>query len=64
MIKETDKESAVVILDKTYYKTKIQETVTDKTNDKIIDTNIDNNITSKITKFRKIHNKSVTKNTC
>ena len=36
--------SAVVILDKTYYKTKIQEILKDETNYKLIDSNIDNNI--------------------
>ena len=54
IIKEADK------IDKSYYKTKIQEILKDETNYKLIDTNIDNNI-SKITKFCKIHNKSLTK---
>ena len=43
--------SAVVILDKTYYKTKVQEILKDETNYKLIDTNLDNKIISKITKF-------------
>ena len=49
IIKEADKGSFLVILDKMYYKTKIQEILKDKTNYKIIDTNID--LISKITKF-------------
>ena len=53
--------SAVVILDKTYYKTKNQEILKNETNNKLRDTNIDNNIISKTTKFCKIHNKSLTK---
>ena len=61
IIKATDKGSAVVILDKTYYKTKIQEILENKTYYKLIDTNVDNNIISKITKFCKMHNKSLTK---
>ena len=44
IIKEADKGSAVVILDKTYYKIKIQEISKDEANYKLIDTNIDNNI--------------------
>ena len=61
IIKEAEKGSAVVILGKTYYKTKIQEILKDEANYKLIDTNIDNNIISKIIKFCKIHNKSLTK---
>ena len=44
IIKEADERSAVVILHKTYYKTKIQKILKDETNYKLIDTNIDNNI--------------------
>ena len=61
IIKEANKGSDVVILDKTYYKTKIQEILKDETNYKLIDKNIDNNIISKITKFCKVHNQSQTK---
>ena len=61
IIKEADKGSAIVILDKAFYKTKIQEILEDKTYYKLINTNVDNNIISKITKFCKIHNKSLTK---
>ena len=61
IIKEADKGSAVVILDKTYYKTKIQEILKDETNYKLIDTNIDNNFIQKIIKFCRIHSKSITK---
>ena len=61
IIKEADKGSAVVILDKAFYKTKIQEILEDKTYYKLINTNVDSNMISKITKFCKIHNKSRTK---
>ena len=44
IIKKADMESAVVILNKTNYWTKIQEILKDETNNKLIDTNIDNNI--------------------
>ena len=44
IIKEASKGSSIVILDKTYFKTKIQEILEDKTNFKLIDTKIDNNI--------------------
>ena len=60
ILKEADKGSVIVILDKTYYKTKIQEILKDEAYYKLIDTNIDNNIISKIAKFCKIH-KSLTK---
>ena len=60
IIKE-DKGSDVVILDKTYSKTKIQEILRDETNNEIIYTNISNDIISKITKFCKIQNKTLTK---
>ena len=52
MIKEADKGSAVVIFNKTYYRTKIQEILRDETNYKLIDTGINNNI-SKFRKFCK-----------
>ena len=58
-MKEADKGSAVVVLVKTYNKTKIQEILKDETNYKLIDINIDDNI-SKVTKFCKIQNKSLT----
>ena len=64
IIKEADKGSAAIIIDKTYYKTKIQEILEDKTyynTNLLIDTNIDNNIISKITKFCQIRNKTLTK---
>ena len=61
IIKEADKGSAIVILDKAFYKTKIQEILEDKTYYKLINTNVDSNIISKITKFCKIHNKLRTK---
>ena len=61
IIKETNKGSTIVIFDKTYYKTKIQEVLNDETNYKLIDTNIDNNVTSKITEFCEMHNKSLSK---
>ena len=44
IIKEADKGSVVVILNKTYYTTKIQEILKDETNYKLIDINRDNNI--------------------
>ena len=44
IIKEADKGSAIVILDKMHCKTKMQEILKDETNYKLIDTNIDNNI--------------------
>ena len=50
---KADKVIVVVILYKTYYKTKIQEILKDETNYKLIDTNIDYNMISKITKFIK-----------
>ena len=61
IIKETDKRSAVVILDKAYYKTKIQEILKDETTYKLTDINVDNIIMSKIIKFCKIHNELQTK---
>ena len=61
IIKEAEKGSAVVNLDKTFHKTKIQEILKDETNYKQTDTNIRDNIISKIIKFSKIHNKSQTK---
>ena len=61
IIKETDKISAVVILDKAYYKTKIQEILKDETTYKLTDINVDNIIMSKIIKFCKIHNELQTK---
>ena len=60
-MKESGEGSVVVILNKAYHKTKIQEILKDKTYYKLIDTNLDNNIISKITKFYKIHHKSQTK---
>ena len=60
IIKAADKGNSVVILDKTYYKTKTKEILKDETNYKLINTNI-NNIISKTAKFCKIHNKSLTK---
>ena len=56
-----DKGSAVVILDKTYNKTKFQEILKDETNNKLIDKNMDNNTILKMTKFCKMHHKSQTK---
>ena len=50
IIKEADKESSVAILDKMYYKAKIQEIPTEEINNKLINTNINNDI-SKITKL-------------
>ena len=44
VIREANKGSAVVILDKIYYKTRIQEILRDENNYKSNDTNIDNNI--------------------
>ena len=61
IIKEADKRSAIIILNKTYSITKIQEILRDKTDYKLIDTNIDNNIISKIRKFCKIHNETLAK---
>ena len=61
IIKQADKGSAIVILEKADYKTKTQEILDDKTNFKLIDTNVNSNIISKITKFCKIHNESQTK---
>ena len=61
IIKEADKRSDVVISDKTYYRTKIQEILRGETNYKVIDKNIDNNIISKITKFYKTLNKTQTR---
>ena len=49
ILKEADKESAVVILDKAYHKANPQEILKDETNYKLIDKKIDNNI--RITKF-------------
>ena len=60
-VKEADKGCAIVILDKAYYKTKIQDILENKTYYKLIYTNVDKNIISKITQFCKIHNKSQTK---
>ena len=60
IIEVADNGSVVVILNKTYYRTKTQEILKDFTNYKLIDTNIDNNI-SKITKFCKTPNKTLTK---
>lgn len=48
-------------MDRTYYKTKILETLEDRNNYKLIDTNIDKNIISKITKLCTTHNKILTK---
>ena len=59
-MKEADKWSAVVILDKTYYQTKTQESSKDETNYKLTDSKIDNNTMSKISKFCKIPCKSLT----
>ena len=42
IIKDANKENAVVIVDKSYYRTKIQEIQSDKTNPRLMDTNIDN----------------------
>ena len=58
IITEADTGSTIVILNKTYYGTKIQEILRDETNYKLIDTNIDNYIISKITKFCKTHNET------
>ena len=44
IIKEVDNGSTVVILHKTYYKTKIPEILKDETSYKLIDKDIDNNI--------------------
>ncbi len=41
IIKE-DKGNAIVILNKAYYRTKIQEIIRDETNDKLINTSRDN----------------------
>ena len=61
IIKEADKRSAIVILDKTYYRTKIKKILSNETDYKLLDANVDNKIISKITKFCRIHNKSLTK---
>ena len=53
--------SVVVILDKIYYRIKIQKILRNETNYKLIDTNIDNDIISVLTKFWKTYNETLTK---
>ena len=61
-MKETDKRSAEVILNKTYYRINIQEILRDKINHKLINSSKDNDIMSKITKFCIIqHNETLYK---
>ena len=59
--KEVDKRSVIVILNKTYYRTKTQEILKDVTKYKITDTNVHANILSKLTKFGKTHNEALIK---
>ena len=58
IIKEADKGSAVVVMDKEYYRNKIQEMFNDQNNYKEIDENNGTNIMSKIKKnlCQKYHN--------
>ena len=60
IIKEADKESAVVILDKTYNRTKIPKILNDEKKYRLLNANTDNKII-KITKFCRMHKKSLTK---
>ena len=55
ILKEADRGSTVVILDKTYYKLKIQEILNYETILKAIDASIDKNMKSKTTKLCTAH---------
>ena len=61
IIKEAEMGSAIVILNKTCYRRKIQKILHDETNDKSISRNIDAIIISKFTEFYTIHSDTFTK---
>ena len=62
VIKEADKGSAVVIMDKTYYIQKIQEMLDDQNYYKPIESNKDNHIIATIKKLCKKYENNLTKN--
>ena len=57
--KDANRRSTGVIVDKTYYRTKIEEKLRDETNLKLIDTNLDNDVILKLTKFCKTLNETL-----
>ena len=61
IIKEADKGSTVVIMNKDYYQKKISEMLKDENNYKSLDNNIDQKILSKIKRFCQTHDKTLTK---
>ena len=61
IIKEANNRSAVIILNKTWSRTKIQEILKDWTNYRIRNTNKNNDVISKLTKFYTIYNETLTK---